>query len=236
MKLGKKSLFNYTQKMQSIYWDKIFKKSKFSLYPSEDIIRFISRYTNKNNSNSIKVLEIGCGPGSNLWFLSREGFSVSGIDISTVAISKAREKLNDEIGKEKNFSDLRVGTFTELPWEKNSFDIVIENEALYANRLIDIKKAIDEIHRVLKNEGLFFGKLFGYKTSGYKNANILELNTFSNIKEGPLGGNKIAFIFNNKLIKRLFKSFIILSIDEIIRTNNNGNSTIHEYLVVAKKV
>jgi ubiquinone/menaquinone biosynthesis C-methylase UbiE len=123
---------------------------------------------------------------------------------------------------------------TPYPFDDSSVDEVHFYHVL--EHLENPLKKIEEIHRVLKNEGLFFGKLFGYKTSGYKNANILELNTFSNIKEGPLGGNKIAFIFNHKLIKRLFKSFIILSIDEIIRTNNNGNSTIHEYLVVVKKV
>lgn len=57
-------------------WNSVFKNQEWGKYPSEDLIRFIARnfYSIKNRLD-VKVLEIGCGPGANIWFLAREGFS-----------------------------------------------------------------------------------------------------------------------------------------------------------------
>ena len=38
------------------------------------------------------ALEIGCGTGDNAIWLSQEGFEVSGIDASEIAVEKAKEK------------------------------------------------------------------------------------------------------------------------------------------------
>ena len=68
-------------------------------------------------------MEIGCGAGNNLWFAAREGFNVSGIDISHSAIEYAKERLlNDELA-----ADLQVGCFNKLPWEDSSQDLGIDH-------------------------------------------------------------------------------------------------------------
>lgn len=42
-----------------------------------------------------RTLEIGCGTGTNALWLATRGFNVLGVDVSTLAIDRARAKLND---------------------------------------------------------------------------------------------------------------------------------------------
>lgn len=46
---------------------------------------------------TIKVLEVGCGPGANIWYLAREGFSVYAVEGSASAIEKAHNRLAAEV-------------------------------------------------------------------------------------------------------------------------------------------
>lgn len=56
-------------------WDKICENQQWGKYPAESLIRFVARnyYQSKERSN-VSILELGCGPGGNLWYLAREGF------------------------------------------------------------------------------------------------------------------------------------------------------------------
>jgi len=148
---------NYNQ-----HWNEKFSARPWGRYPPEDLVRFMGRNFKSAQKDLIKVLEVGCGPGANIWFLNREGFSVSGIDVSPVAIEIARERVyseNRDIGSRE--PDLRVGNFKLLPWSDNYFDVAIDIFALYANTREVISEALDEIARVLKPGALFYSKVFG---------------------------------------------------------------------------
>ena len=63
-------------------------------YPNEELCRFIGRnfnVLNKSQRKKIKILEVGCGPGGNLWMLAYEGFDVYGLDISVTSIKLAKK-------------------------------------------------------------------------------------------------------------------------------------------------
>lgn len=121
-------------------------------YPWSSIVSFIySNVPNNKESNKIKILEVGCGNGNNLWFAAREGFRVAGIDGSETAIAYAKEWF----GREGLAGDFRVGDFTNLPFEDNCFDIVIDRSALTFCGTPAINNAIAEIWRVLCPEGKF---------------------------------------------------------------------------------
>ena len=109
----------------------------------------------------MKALELGCGPGANLWFLHREGFSVAGIDSSSTAIAIAGERLlSENQGINDTAPDLRAGNFAALEWKDASFDLAVDIFAIYANTLTVMDSAISEIYRVLK-PGAFFTPNFG---------------------------------------------------------------------------
>ena len=65
------------------YGDKIYEK-QFSAkgwgkYPSEEVIRFFMHSKDKLG-NDIRAPDIGCGMGSQAWFLLKEGAVVTAID------------------------------------------------------------------------------------------------------------------------------------------------------------
>lgn len=68
-----------------------------------------------------KVLDMGMGEGRNAVFLAQKGHIVTGIDISSVAVKKAR-KLAKEFGVKINTV---VGTLTKYQIKKESYDAII---------------------------------------------------------------------------------------------------------------
>ena len=219
------------------YWDKVFSSRSWGAYPPEELIRFIARnFGNVKNRSEINILEVGCGPGPNVWYLAREGYKVAGIDSSPTAIQRARERLNaDRLPSGGGVVDLQVGNFVNLPWPADSFDAAADVSALYANTLADIRLAINEIHRVLKVGGLFFGKMFGTETTGSNTGESIESGTRRRPDIGPCAGNEVAHFFSRIELQELFSTFSDLSIDFTLRSDYSGEVKIFHWLVSARK-
>lgn len=96
-------------------WENVFKTQEWGKYPSEDLIRFVARnFYGAPSRKEIKILEVGCGTGANLWYVAREGFSVYGIDGSKTAVEKANARLNSEIPGWSG--ELLIGDIISLPY------------------------------------------------------------------------------------------------------------------------
>lgn len=107
-----------------------------------------------------KVLDAGCGTGV-LSILSKiavgESGEVEGIDIAPKMISNAQQK-----AKKANLNiNFNVASINELPYPDNYFDLVIAS-LVFHHLPVDIKReGLQEIHRVLKDNGRFFLCDFG---------------------------------------------------------------------------
>lgn len=95
-----------------------------------------------------KVLEYGCGTGSFSFDLAKGGAKVYGIDISEVAINTAkREAKFTDYSEQIEFTVMNA---EELQFENDFFDRVCGNSILHH---LDLKKALNELKRVLKKDG-----------------------------------------------------------------------------------
>jgi len=92
-----------------------------------------------------RVLDVGCGKGFLIYDLMTElpGLEVVGIDISEYAIENAKEEIKPYIS---------VADAKELPFEDNSFDLVISLNVLHNLYCYDLEKALSEIERVGKKD------------------------------------------------------------------------------------
>lgn len=104
-----------------------------------------------------KVLELGCGTGST-WLGHKETIAKCGelilTDFSEGMLETTKETLRDYKGIEYKQADIQ-----NLPFEDDSFDVVIANMMLY--HVPDIDKAMKEVRRVLKDDGVFYCATFG---------------------------------------------------------------------------
>src|SRR6478752_606793 len=117
------------ENFNSAIWEKEIygKGNHFNKYPFDNVVSFIyGNYPKDKKRETIKILEVGCGAGNNLWFASREGFNVTGIDGSTSAIDFAKERFLQE-GLQGNFM---VGDFTKLTFEDCEFDLLIDRGSI----------------------------------------------------------------------------------------------------------
>lgn len=101
--------------------------------------------------DTVRVLEIGCGNGA-LWkenlHVLPENIHITLTDISEGMLRDARES----IGKDTRFSYAKVDCH-HIPYEDNTFDIVIANHVLFYFE--DVDAVIEECKRVLSPKGTF---------------------------------------------------------------------------------
>ncbi|MFD4444540.1 class I SAM-dependent methyltransferase [Nocardia sp. NPDC058519] len=96
--------------------------------------------------NAQEVLDLGCGDGSLLAVLARNGATrLAGIDLSDVELSAAIQR------PELCGADLRQGRAQDLPFADNSFDTVMSHMALML--MAKIEQVFAEAARVLKPAG-----------------------------------------------------------------------------------
>ena len=216
-------------------WEELFRNRGWGKYPSEELIRFVAQnYYQVPDRSRVKILELGCGPGANLWYLAREGFVVYGVDGSSTAIKKCKKRLDSEVPDW--IGELLVDDIVSLPYESNFFDVVIDLEAIAHNSLEDSKKIYSEASRVLKSEGKIFSRTFSVGTWGDKTGKKIGHNAW-NVTDGPMKGH-CEYIRFTELdeINDLLVNFNVEKVELLNRTLDNRAHEIKEWLIYGAKV
>ena len=91
--------------------------------------------------NPNNVIDICCGTGNQLKFLTNSGINLMGIDNSNQML-KAAKGINCDIQDARN-----------IQFSKNSFDLALIQLALHEKPVEDQKQIIDEAYRIINNSG-----------------------------------------------------------------------------------
>lgn len=214
-------------------WEKVFATQDWGKYPGEELIRFVARNFYKAPERSkVRLLEIGCGSGANLWFLAREKFCVYGVDGSTTAIQKARKRLDEEYPGWQG--ELIIGDILKLPFPNDYFDGVIDNEAVCCNQFEDACQIYKELARVTKPGGKMFARTFAKGTWGEGIGEQVGHNAWI-VAEGPLAGIGVNRFTKLEEIPELFGSFHIIGVELMVRTMDNLKKEIREWVILGEK-
>ena len=213
-------------------WEQIFRNREWGKYPPEHVVRFVARnFYRASDRKQVRLLEIGCGPGANVWFMAREGFTVSGIDGSATAIQQATDRLS----REGLTADLRVGDYSTIPWPDSSFDGVVENVSLYCNRWVAVKRALSEIRRVLKPGAPFLSSFFTDRTWGYGLGTMVEPDGFTGITEGPIADSGFCLFLNRDRLIELFRDFADIAVERVSWTMQGEQRLVEQFVITCRK-
>lgn len=187
-------------------WENIYKSNSFhhkNEYPNNEIISFIiNNYGHLKDKSLIKILDLGCGWGNNLKFLKDKGFDYYGIDFSQTAVKHCL----------KTFKNIVHGDISNLPYQSNFFDCVLDRMSIQHNPKEKIVKIFDEVHRVIKPRGVFFSILVA-------KANYGLFTTF----------------FIKTAIKKLAKKFRQINIDTLVMYDQKNSVIAKSYQLTAQK-
>lgn len=165
-----------------------------------------------------QVLEIGVGLGTDILQFARGGSLVSGIDLTARAIELTQQRFEQE----GLSGDFRQASFTSLPFEDNSFDVVYSFGVLHHS--VETDEGIAEIHRVLKPGGRIIAMVYhkGFKyyvrklfLYGVLKAEFLKHSPQEvvNRHSEDFGFSPLTKVYSRGQASKLFSSFEHLSLD-----------------------
>jgi ubiquinone/menaquinone biosynthesis C-methylase UbiE len=153
---------------------------------------------------ALKVLDLGCGAGRHVVYMASQTFEAYGVDVSETGLKRTKEKL-----KANNLDASLVRCDMKFqPFIDSCFDVVICLNTIYHQRLKEIQQTISEVHRILKNKGLFLVNFHSKRSYRYGKGVKVEENTFMD-EDGPEKGVLHHFVDEAEL-KQLFRNFRIV--------------------------
>lgn len=165
-----------------------------------DFIKFLKKKEIKG-----KALDVGCGGGRHVILFAKHGFESYGIDYSKAAIKLAKQ----DAKAKKIKVHLKAGDVLNLPYKKNSFDVVHDTGCLHHIKKKDWPLYLKNILKVLKPGGYY--KLFSFSSK----TKFLTGKPITKDKRWILHRKHYSYFFTKKEFKDIFsKYFDILKIAE----------------------
>ena len=154
------------------------------MYPNEELLRFFGAYyfaLTPEVRKRVRVLEVGCGSGANLWMIAREGFEAHGIDLSPEGLMLCEQMLR----KWDTAASLKQGDMTVLDYENGFFDVVVDVFSSYCMPEKQFDRFLDEVSRVLKPGGRFFSYHPSKNSDAFRDpgpARLIDASTLDGIR------------------------------------------------------
>lgn len=155
------------------FWDKFAKLYAPFMKKDKEIYDKICEYITPHLNKDMNALELACGSGQFSFSLSKHTKNWISTDFSEQMILEARKR-----GEAKNLI-FEVADATSLSFDNEKFDCLLIANALHIMPKPD--KAMKEIYRVLKPDGILFAPTFLWK-EGKQRKIIKSLMSISGFK------------------------------------------------------
>jgi SAM-dependent methyltransferase len=127
-----------------------------------------------------RVLDLGCGVGRHLCYLSRQGFEVHGVDISAAGIERCRKALEQL----QLPGTVQVAEMLHIPYPDAFFDWVLAVQVIYHTTAATLRQAIQHVHSKLRPGGYFFVTFPPAENASLDSGQEIEPRTFRREEDG----------------------------------------------------
>lgn len=203
-------------------------------YPNDALIGFLAGLYARippSERQHIRVLELGCGSGANLWYVAKEGFAAYGIDFAPSGVELCRQVLNHWQVQ----AEVQVADMTRLPFADGEFDVIFDVVSMQHLTMEQHRLAIAEVRRCLKPDGWFFSYHLAHHAEIAAAATLIDAYTVDDIPKGfPLAGNGQTCLIGLEAWQRLIEEsgFRNLSL-ETVRRSYQQRQFYLDYLICA---
>ena len=227
--------------MDNLDFDRMYREKGLAAqrrYPNEPLIQFLAEHyfsIPKNDRGDVRILEVGCGSGANLWAIAKEGFDTYGMDISATALELCRDVMRG-YGVEAKLS---VGNMQKMDFEDNFFDAIIDVLTIEHTDLKGHVATYREIFRCLKKGGRFFSWHLGAGSVNFKEGggNRIDRQTIDNAPnpEVPYSNNGLTCFLTPSSAHRMLAAagFADITIERTVRTYKNMTQKIEYFSIQA---
>jgi SAM-dependent methyltransferase len=208
-------------------------------YPNEELCRFMGRHyfpIPLEERRNVRILEVGCGSGANLWMIAREGFDAHGLDLSEEAIRLSARMLQHY----KTKATLSIGDMMACPFPDEYFDAVVDIFSAYCLDEVGFAFFLAEVRRLLKPRGRMFSYTPSKASDAFRNhapARLIDASTLDGIRrpDSPFSGNLYPFRFIDKesYAAAIAEHSLEVTYCETVARTYNGGREYFEFVVVA---
>jgi SAM-dependent methyltransferase len=218
-------------------WENVYRSRAWGQYPGEDVIRFVKgRFSNAGEPSGVRLLEVGCGSGANLWFMAREGFCVHGLDGSETAVRVARERLDRECPAWSTTGGrVQAGDAARLPYPDDYFDGILDVVAVCYCGFEEAQQAYREMARVAKPGARLFSRMFARGCWGDGTGEAVGRGAWM-CSEGPLQGFGATRFADESEVEELLPGWSVVGIERSSFTMESGRHEIRHLLVEGVKL
>jgi SAM-dependent methyltransferase len=134
-------------------WDKYWRDEAYVarnwLDPDPDIVRLSHPMKDRKVQ---RVLDLGCGVGRHLVYLSGQGFETHGLDISAAGV----ERCQKELAQHQLQATVQVADMFTIPYPDQWFDWVLSVQVIYHTTAAALQQAIRHVRDKLRPGGFFY--------------------------------------------------------------------------------
>ena len=203
------------------YWNKVYEGIK-EIKPVYDL--WLDKYKDiLEKSRNTKIIDLGCGSGNNSIYLSERNYRGISCDYSKEALNIVKKYI-------RNFEIVEMDLTKKFPFENESAEVIIADLSLHYFDDNTTKSILNEIKRVLKNNGCLIARVNTIKDINFNagNGKAIEKH-FYLTKEG------YKRFFDEEDIQKYFGVFEIQRIEETVMNRYGAEKKCFEIVCINKK-
>ena len=211
--------------MEPKVWEELYKEKGIVQKEPSNFVKDAVEFFKQRNVNN--VLDMGCGTGRHITYLLDNGFKASGCDSSETALDIAKDVI-DKI-------EFKLCSKGSLPYEDSSFDAILCHFVVQHGKTSIVKSSIEEMHRVLKKDGILFLSVPSTKHPEFLTGEEIEPGTKINID--AIDGKEPHHYFTEEELKEMLAKFKILKMEHVeFPSERNPDKNAAAWIVYAQKV